>query len=138
MALAVVTVACSSSSSGGGDFATQFCSKVSSCGGAIAMCQADFSAVVVSPSCQDMLANVSCADLSAATPPAWWTSCFAPCSASSQPTCNGDGTVTTCSEGSTLVLECTGVCSALSLTYTGTCGTSYNGQTSATAKCWCH
>jgi hypothetical protein len=38
----------------------------------------------------------------------------------------------------TLVVDCAKGCSAESLSYTGTCGTSYGSQTSTTAKCWCH
>jgi hypothetical protein len=35
------------------------------------------------------------------------------------------------------VADCSGICSAESLTYTGTCSTSYDKQTSTTDKCWC-
>jgi hypothetical protein len=136
LSLVVAVSACSSSSSGE-SFASQFCAKASSCGESIPLCQGAFSAIVVSSSCQDMLVNISCADLSAPAPPAWFTACFPPCTTPS-PVCNGDGTITECDSGMTLVVDCAKACSAESLSYAGTCGTSYGSQTSTMAKCWCH
>ena len=133
---AALAVACSSSSSGGGGFASQFCSKVSSCGSSVPLCQGEFSALVLSSSCQQMLENLSCAEIAAPTPPSWWSSCFPPCTTTAS-ACNSDGTVTECSNGTTYTIECAGVCSALSLTYTGTCAMSYGAQTATTPKCWC-
>ena len=127
---------CSSSSGGGGGFASQFCSKVSSCGQTVPLCQGAFNALVLSTSCQNMLDALTCADLSAPSPPAWFQSCFPSCSTTSA-TCNGDGTITECNGSTQYVYECTGVCTTLSLTYTGSCGMSYGGNTSTTDKCWC-
>lgn len=129
---------CSSGGGGGssGSFATQFCAKVSSCGQSLPLCQGAFSALVLSSSCQQMLDGLTCTDLSAPTPPAWFSSCFPSCSTMSS-ACNGDGTITECDGTFQYVYECTGICTAESLTYTGTCGTSYAGNTSTTAKCWC-
>jgi hypothetical protein len=138
LSLSAAVAACSSSSSsGGGSWASQFCAKVSSCGESLAMCQATFDAVVVSSSCQQMLADISCADLTGPTTPAWVTACFPVCAASSPPACTGNATLTECDQGMTLVLDCSEVCTAEALSYTGTCGTSFGSQTSATVKCWC-
>ncbi len=136
LSLSAAVAACSSSS-GGGSWASQFCAKASACGGSIAMCQAVFDAIVVSSSCQQMLADISCADLAASTPPAWFTACFPTCAASSPPACTGNTTLTECEQGMTLVLDCSEVCTAEALSYSGTCGTSFGSQTSATVKCWC-
>jgi len=139
---AASALACSSGSSGGGGAtsaaaaASQFCATATSCGQTVSMCQGLFSALLLSESCQQDLENVTCAQLAAPSPPAWWSSCFPPCTGSGS-TCNGDSTITICSDDATLLVDCSGVCAAESLTYTGTCATSYGSQTSTTPKCWC-
>jgi hypothetical protein len=54
-------------------------------------------------------------------------------------TCNGDGTVTECVNGSTYTYTCDGICAAESKQYSGTCAGSFNGQASPTGcpACWC-
>jgi hypothetical protein len=57
-----------------------------------------------------------------------------------------DGTITECNGGDddagtvgsrTLTIDCTAGCQAENLTYTGTCSSSYQGQTSDHPQCWC-
>jgi hypothetical protein len=100
-------------------------------------CQAEFSAIVLSQSCQSIVLNASCADLSSATLPPDLASCFPPCSTTTD-VCNSNGTITTCSGNATYVFECTGVCSAQSKSYTGTCAASYMGHQATNGQsCWC-
>ena len=138
-------VACSSSTSGSGGggseagpaFANQFCSKYTTCNMTLpANCSGSFAAIVTSSTCKSDLLGMSCADMASTTFPPWWDSCFPPCTGTSR-TCNPDSTITGCSGGYELTDSCGGVCAANGLTYTGTCGTSYNGSTSVEPQCWC-
>jgi hypothetical protein len=143
--VAVLTFGCSSSSGGSGGngsgstFAAQLCMKEMACGTTPPTnCTAVFSAVVLSSSCQSQILNASCADLTAATVPASLSACLPACSNMTD-TCSSDGTITTCTGSYQLVLSCSGVCSANSKTYSGTCGSSYMGQmsTNGSDQCWC-
>jgi len=101
-------------------------------------CKKTYVAVRVSQSCADAIKNATCTDLTSATSSTLDT-CFPTCTTSGSQTCNGDGTVTTCSSSThTYVFDCASLCSSvLNGTYTGTCGTTFEGQTSEKPKCWC-
>jgi hypothetical protein len=155
VATCLLVAACSSSSGGGGgagsgnDFASQICAKLSSCSFPVSNCQAAFAAVVLSSSCQSTLLNASCSDLGASPPPASLLACIPNCTGTmtctgssasvTNSTCNGDGTVTECTNGSQFTYSCDGVCAAEGKTYVGTCALTYNGQSSPSGcpSCWC-
>ncbi len=140
-----VLAACGNGSSGG-SFASQICSKLSGCNIEPSNCQAAYSAIVLSSSCQSTMLGASCSDLTASTPPPSLATCFPPCSGTmtcgtnvTSNTCNGDGTLTECNAGTQFTYTCTGVCAAESKSFSGTCSLTYDEETSPTAcpECWC-
>lgn len=135
---------CSSSTNGsngsgaGAQFAAQACTKFAGCNVSVANCNAVFAAIVLSQSCESTLLNASCADLGASPVPAALAACFPACSGMTSK-CNPDETITVCSGTNQYEYTCSGICASTSTTFTGTCGTSYNGQASSNGqpKCWC-
>ncbi|MDF2695976.1 MAG: hypothetical protein K0S65_4359 [Labilithrix sp.] len=117
-----------------------FCGKVvNTCGNSaitVSDCIKSFAAVRVTADCAAALEGASCTEFSPGSDVQ--TSCFPACDTPGGQSCNGDGTLSTCGEASTLVvLDCKAACSAEGKSWTGECGTSGNGQTSSTEKCWC-
>jgi hypothetical protein len=92
----------------------------------------------VTTACKSAIPTASCADLTSTTS-SLSTTCFPPCSTSTAPVCNGDGTITLCnSAGSTQRKDCRDTCTAGGFTaWTGSCGKTYAGETAAQAQCWC-
>jgi len=144
----MLVAACSSSSSGSSSFPSQICSKITACNVAVTNCEAVFSAVVLSSDCQQQMLGASCSDLTTTPLPASLEPCFPSCTGTmsctgaagvTMSTCNGDGTVTECSNGNSYVYTCSGVCSTESKTYTGTCALTDQGVTSPSGcpSCWC-
>jgi hypothetical protein len=148
----LVLAACSnnSGSSDGGNsgWVSQICSKLAGCNVEPTNCQAAYAAIVLSSSCQSTMLAASCSDLTASTPPPSLAFCFPTCDVG--PTscggnvtanaCSSDGgTLSECNGGTQFVYTCAGVCAAESKTYSGTCGTTYDEQTSSTGceECWC-
>lgn len=153
-AVAVVIAACSNGSSGhtqgsGNDFASKMCAKVTACSFSIPNCQSSFAAQVLSGDCQSAFLNASCSDLSANPPPPAIEACIPNCTGTmnctgasasvTNATCNGDGTVTQCTNGSQFTYSCDGICAAENKTYAGTCGLTFDEQLSPTGcpACWC-
>jgi hypothetical protein len=120
----------------------QFCSRlVTECQDTsvtVADCQTVFQALLVTQACASGLPNASCADLendqSAIT-----LECFPKCSTPGVITCNGDGTVTKCTDqGAKSVVDCARLCQAVAKAqWSGVCGKTYQTQTSDNDKCWC-
>ena len=162
-AVAIALVACSStttgtggggtgSGSGGGGGggggrrvavdAVAFCERYSGeCGQTEltrAECEQNFGLLRVTLECSQLLQVASCEEL-AEDGGAVDATCFPACTAPGAQTCNGDGTLTLCSDQArTLVVDCDATCANVAAsTYTGTCGTSYAGETSEQDKCWC-
>lgn len=103
----------------------------------IAECQRQFAAILVTPACATGLTVASCRDLTLTTSSVA-TACFPPCSGTIS-SCNGDGTITTCTtNGTTEVLDCAAACQADGdRAYSGTCGTTYGQEVADTPQCWC-
>ena len=149
-ALTALLAACSSSSSSSPSYtyldAQSFCSKyVNTCmgGGTVDTCLQTASALRVTQGCADAMKSASCNDLKSTTAPVNDT-CFPKCDKPNTATCESDNqALDSCdSDGRTQVFDCKKSCSATSSTsgapfYSGTCGTSYQGQTSQQPKCWC-
>jgi hypothetical protein len=90
------------------------------------------------PSCIAGLGTASCADLLGTSPSL--SSCFPSCTTPGSTHCNGDGSLTTCgSGGEQYVLDCAAACKNEGSTWTGVCGSSYQGIPSKTGKdqCFC-
>ncbi|MGH7280866.1 MAG: hypothetical protein ACRELY_05030 [Polyangiaceae bacterium] len=157
-ALAALAFACSSSSSTplvAIDTATLCDKLVNQCNdtklGSTDQCTTTFNVFRVSSQCAADLKTASCDDLESSTSKVQ-SECFPSCSAPHTYTCNlGSGTVTECDpdpnatgvdggEGPAIqaTLDCASVCETESAKYSGTCGTSYQGQTSDHAVCWCN
>jgi hypothetical protein len=146
-----LVAACSSKSGGGGGgggnaFASQMCSKIATCSTPASNCEAGWAALVFSSSCQQEMLAASCADLVAADVPQSLQNCIPSCSGTmscgngvTTASCNGDGTVTECINGSQLVYTCDGVCASENKAYSGQCALTYQGQSSPTGcpTCWC-
>jgi hypothetical protein len=100
-------------------------------------CVRSFGAVLVTRACAEGLAAATCRDLTTTGSPVL-ERCFPRCSGALA-ACNGDGTITTCTAGGTTnVLDCQAACEIDgSRSYSGTCGTSYQGQSSDRPQCWC-
>jgi hypothetical protein len=113
---------------------------VSECGQptTVTECTASYAGVRVTPTCIAQINGATCADLTAPSSNVL-SLCFPSCSAAAIPTCNADGTLSVCSAVSRVrVTDCQASCVADGYSgWTGTCGTSYNGQTSEQPKCWC-
>jgi hypothetical protein len=101
-------------------------------------CISTFFPLRVTAACKSAIPTASCADLTSTTS-SISTMCFPSCSTSTAPVCNGDGTITLCnSAGSTQRKDCRDTCTAGGYTaWTGSCGTTYAGETSTQAQCWC-
>lgn len=145
---ALVGLACSSTSSGsGGGSGLVTIDTASVCGRLInechqtisqAQCEQTFGIVRVSQACVDKFNSATCEEIGQ-TGSDFDETCFPNCDAKGTQTCNGDGTVTICSdEGRTLIGDCAATCQKiLNKSYSGTCGKSFGGQTSDKDKCWC-
>ena len=127
--------ACSSSSSHSNLAkvdAKSYCElAVTQCGvqsGTESDCESQVSALLVSPACQTGLDKATCDDLNDNT--SLEDTCFPKCTNAGVKHCNGSY-LTECDDDSrTVNIDCAGACATASLTFTGTCGTSYQGQTS--------
>jgi hypothetical protein len=142
----LVLAACSHDSGSSNSFASQICAKLSGCNIEPSNCQAAYSAIVLSSSCQSTMLSASCADLTAPSPPAPLAACFPACTGTmscggtvTSTTCNSDDTLTECNSGNQYVYSCSGVCAAESKSYSGTCTLTYDEETSPTGcpECWC-
>lgn len=97
-------------------------------------CVSSYRASRFTVACVDEVAAMSgCADFDEP----FLTACFPSCSVLGA-TCNGDGTVTQCRENKReYTIDCQGSCAARAQTWTGECGTAYEGQSAEEPKCWC-
>lgn len=100
-------------------------------------CLKSFAALRVTAACLDGIAKSTCADLTSSSGTVLAT-CFPPCNGADA-TCNTDGTLTFCSAaGTTQVADCQASCVGEGFeTWTGTCGTTFEGQVAERAQCWC-
>lgn len=156
LALAVLSLAaCSSSSSAttptttASADVTTFCTKAVSCGlddsnGVLLTqqsCLKEFEGWLPPATCASQFAAAQCSDIAGGTSVgvALQNLCEPPCSPASTSTCNGAQITECTSAGATVVFDCNGVCAGQLQTYTGTCGVTYNAQTSASGQpvCWC-
>lgn len=149
----VAALGCSSSSSGGGGSGSgdvsAFCQKAVSCGQkdstgqpiTQSACEAQFQGWIPPSTCVGAVQSASCADLNSPTPPqALKDACFPTCTTIGAATCSGDQTrITDCQSLGNFTFDCSAVCTRAGKTYTGSCGTTYGGQTSSTGQpvCWC-
>ncbi len=101
-------------------------------------CITTFFPLRVTSACKSAIPTASCDDLKS-TSSSISTLCFPACTAGSAPVCNGDGTITTCTAtGNTHRNDCRDTCTSLGFSaWTGSCGKSYNNETSAQPQCWC-
>lgn len=150
--LGVVLLACSSSTSGSGGASNRtalnagaLCDKlINECKQSItpASCDLVLSVVRVTPECATKINSASCEVLNTSFN-GQDDECFPACTNPGGQTCNGDGTITTCSSSSrTLILDCAATCQKATTppkTFSGTCGTSFGNQHSQDGeeKCWC-
>lgn len=150
--LGVMLLACSSSTSGSGGGSNRvgvdsasLCDKlINECKQSItpASCDVVLSVVRVTPECATKLGSAAC-DVLNASFAGNDDECFPSCTNPGGQTCNGDGTITTCSTSSrSFVLDCEATCQKVSnppKTFSGTCGTSFGAQQSEDGKekCWC-
>lgn len=113
-------------------FGTSLCQRFSDC--ALSTCDAsEIAPIILSKDCQSSLLSVACADLQATV-----QGCLPPCSPAGTATCNTNGTLTECTtSGFNQTVSCAGVCAVKGMTYSGTCGLTFNKMTSHVAACWC-
>ena len=106
-------------------------------GTTLADCRRQYVAVLVTSTCASALTSAACADLISSTSSVN-TTCFPACSGALA-SCNGDGTITICTEsGTTTILSCAEECQAEGTgTYKGTCGQTLKDQTADRPQCWC-
>lgn len=100
-------------------------------------CVKRFGVLRITPRCGALIDGASCADLGSTTSTVTAT-CFPPCSGQLA-RCNGDGTITLCTaDGKQETVDCAASCiSDGYASWTGECGTTYQGQAAAQAQCWC-
>lgn len=102
-------------------------------------CLANYLPLRVSSACASSVATAACTDL-ADPSSAISQTCFPTCDATTTPaTCHADGTITICTTAATLhVNDCKQSCVSDGYTsWTGSCGTTFDGQTADTSQCWC-
>jgi len=101
-------------------------------------CIAQYHPLKVTAACNTAIGSATCADLTSTTSTVSNT-CFPPCTAGTAAVCNNDGTVTLCNDtGLTHRNDCEISCQTDGYTHwTGSCGTTYAGQTAAQPQCWC-
>lgn len=153
--LAVAVVACSSSSKSAALVALDaqsFCNKdVTTCGdtsiGTLDECTANIALLRFTQACANLVSSATCDDL--LNPSSSFTStCFPSCKTPGY-SCDVDGKTISDCEGDTadgggssgsrnVFIDCAAGCQAQGLTYTGQCGTSYNGQSADHDQCWCN
>lgn len=146
-----LTAICCASCGDGEDAAThktteaEACTAVGACEGEEGRqeCEALFELIVPSEACLAAMETASCED-HAVEPPPYEDVCLPPCDGTESPRCNGDGTLTRCSELSEggmamTTIRCAAACEDSGLSFTGTCGTQHEGQTSESGedRCWC-
>jgi hypothetical protein len=138
----------SSSSSGGTPTSSglrtidtqKLCSRLTTeCGQAftVAQCSKTYGPLRVTAQCNATIDKATCAELLSTTSSVS-TTCFPPCSGTLA-TCNADGTLTFCTaSGTTQTADCAASCVGDGFAaWTGTCGTTFEGQVSEKAQCWC-
>jgi len=152
--MGVLAFACSSSSSAplvAIDAATLCDKLVNQCNdtklGTVDQCVSSFKVFRVTSQCANDLKSASCDDLEAPTSKVQGE-CFPSCSTPHTYACNvGTGTITECDPDSNApdggrniqaTLDCAAVCDTEGLKYSGTCGTTFQEQTSDHSVCWCN
>ncbi len=114
----------------------ELCDWGAACGDDAGPCRSGCNAVLVSPACITLYEETSC-DSEYGASLATSAACFPACETESA-SCDGNQ-LTVCTGLRTMVLICEGVCKAQGGTYSGTCGSSYDGRQSQTGRdvCWC-
>ncbi len=117
--------------------AKSLCDLVTQCGASTSLddCEASIGALLVSDSCQSGLDKATCSDLDDNA--ALEETCFPKCTSPGTTHCNGSYATQCNDSGRTYNVDCAAACTASSMTYTGTCGSSYQGLTSDKDQCWC-
>lgn len=151
LALTAVLFACSSSTSGSGGGGSnavaidtaKVCDKLlNECKQSLtqAQCEQTFGILRVSADCAAKFDSATCAEISQSGSD-FDEACFPNCTAPGTQTCNGDGTITICSDESrTLVADCAATCQKATnppTTFSGTCGKTFGAQSADRDKCWC-
>ena len=118
-----------------------FCARLTNeCGSGIdqATCVRTYTPVRVTTGCATAVTTATCADLLSVSSTVSQT-CFPTCTSSTLATCNGNGTITVCTEiGVQNVDDCSATCTAQGYSaWTGICASTYNGQVSDRDQCWC-
>jgi hypothetical protein len=86
----------------------------------------------VTPACAAKIDSATCSDFGTA----FTDLCFPKCSAAGV-TCGTD-TITECDANLRAhTYSCEGICSVSRARFSGTCGTTYQGEVAQDAKCWC-
>jgi len=121
--------------------ADALCQKlIGECGLALTQsaCLAQYFPLRVVAACANGVATATCADFKSTTT-AFSLTCFPACTAGTAPVCNADGTITLCTDSSTVnVHDCRDSCTSLGYTaWTGACGTTFDGQVGGRPQCWC-
>ena len=147
---------CSSSGSAGnitgaGDDLASFCQKTAQCGTKDIAgesftqdeCEVILAGWIPPPGCASAVQQAACSDFNQ-----YWPNlsasikgiCAPSCLTEKPAVCNTDQTqITKCDPSDGLrTFDCASYCSAIKKSYSGTCGTSYGGQTSTVDKCWCN
>jgi hypothetical protein len=124
--------------------ADAFCNKiVTTCKDtslSLAACKKNYAAIRVSQACAAALPSADCAALTGAGS-ATRKACFPSCTSIGATACNTDGTLSICEQrsigGVQFFYDCADSCASLAMTYTGTCGLTFEAQASTQAQCWC-
>lgn len=103
-----------------------------------ASCQDAYGTLVLPAGCVGAVESASCSELNASSASAY-SVCFPPCSVT---TCSLDGDrLELCQNGTFIefTYDCDAVCRSTNQVYSGVCGTSFDGQVSASGDpvCWC-
>lgn len=118
-----------------------FCARLANeCGAGVdqATCVRTYLPVRVTNDCATLVTTATCADLLSSASTVSQT-CFPTCTSSVLATCNGNGTITVCTDnGVQNVDDCQATCTSQGYSgWTGICASTYNGQVADRDQCWC-
>lgn len=119
------------------DQCQQACDHMIGCGSTTTDCVGGCLGQNWSSACANAIVKATCDDVKSSEP-TFFDTCFPPCSGETYK-CIGQGEIQTCDAGHLYTFDCSYVCEKSGKTYVGSCGTTYNGQTSSSghAVCWC-
>jgi hypothetical protein len=120
----------------------RFCQKSRQCTPELteAECNKACTGIQLSSACIDQIVATDCTELAKdlSENPSYADACFPTCTNEGQVTCSG-AWASMCNEGREVTLSCAYACSQSGMTFSGTCGPTYQAQTCSNGGdcCWC-